>query len=253
MIVSLSLLILVSVNLAYAQSSGLYASTDKQSYEPGEQVTLTGSISQIANRNPVTIIVRNPIGNVYEVGQVELANDRFEHDFVLNDNAQGGIYTVNVRQDDKTTQIQFQVVAGQTQIIPVFDSENRVSGNNTGFIKYGNVEISTKERSVTISLNASGIQNGSVVEEYHVPKRVIDSIGGPLVVKENSGYVDCKQSDVGAERVLDCPVKSSTNEISFIGTSVIPEFGPGTASVLALGVMVALVVVSRNLFSCRIR
>ncbi|HJT09762.1 MAG TPA: hypothetical protein VJ771_03185 [Candidatus Nitrosotalea sp.] len=223
--VFLILLIFMSVNTVYAQNlTGISVSTNKPSYEAGDKVIITGSVQQATNENPVTIIVRNPIGNVYEVGQVLLLNNLFVHDFVLSDDAQGGTYTVNIRQDNLISKIQFQVIAGQTQIIPVFDSEIRVSGENTSLIKYGNVEVSTADNSIIIQMDATKIQNGSIPVEYHVPKRVVDVVGGQLVVKENGNDVDCTQTETDMERTLGCPIQAGTKELIIIGTTVIPEF-----------------------------
>ena len=244
--VLLSLLFFASAPLVYAQSSGLSASTNKQSYEPGDRVAITGIVQHVTDDNPVTVIVRNPIGNVYEVGQVPLSNNGFSQVFVLGDGARGGIYTVNIRQDDKTTQIQFQVTAGQIQIIPIFDNEIRVSGKNTNLVKYGNVEISKADNSIAIGVNASKIQNGTIIEEYHVPKRVIDTSNGHLAVKENGISIDCKQTNADVEWVVDCPVDAGVHEITIIGTYVIPEFGTTTMGILALGIVMILAFLSQN-------
>jgi predicted secreted protein with PEFG-CTERM motif len=242
-----SCMILISANSTYAQSpSGISASTNKQSYEPGDKVTITGMVQQLTNENPVTIIVRNPIGNVYEVGQTALLNNAFSHDFVLGDDSQGGIYTVNIRQGDETTQIQFQVTVGQIQVIPVFDSEIRVRGENTSLVEYGNVEVSTVDNSITIQVNTTKIQNGSIVEEYQIPKHVIDAPGGQIDVKENGNDIDCTQTESDVDRILDCPMQSGTNELTLTGTVVIPEFGTIATLILALSIMATIMVFSRN-------
>lgn len=223
--VFLVLSIFMSTGTVHAQNfTAISASTNEPSYEAGDKVIITGSIQQATNENPVTIIVRNPIGNVYEVGQVPLLNNLFVHDFVLSDDAQGGTYTVNIRQDNKISTIQFQVIAGQTQIIPVFDSEIRVSGENSSLIKYGNVEVSTADNSIVIQMDTTKIQNGSIPEEYHIPKRVVDAVGGQLVVKENGNDVDCTQTETDMERTLGCQIQAGTKELTIIGTTVIPEF-----------------------------
>src|SRR5574337_249956 len=245
-VILLSLLMFTTMSLAQAQTpSGLFASTNNTSYEPGDKVIITGSVQPVTDENPVTIIVRNPIGNVYEVGQVTLTNNNFVHKFVLSDDAQGGIYTVKIRQDEKTTQIQFRVIIGQTQIIPIFDSEIRVSGKNTSLIKYGGVKVSNADNSITITIDSTKLQNDSIMEEYHVPKRVIDTTG-QLEVRENGKSVDCTQTNLDTERILDCPIYEGTNEINMVGTSVIPEFGATTISTMAWGVMVMLLVFSQK-------
>lgn len=242
-----SCMILISVNFTYAQSQQeISASTNKQSYEPGDKVVITGTVQQITNENPVTIIVRNPIGNVYEVGQTALLNNVFSHDFVLSDDAQGGVYTVNIRQGDETAQIQFQVTVGQMQVIPVFDSGIKVRGENTSLIEYGNVEVSTVDNSITIQVNTTKVQNGPILEEYQIPKHVIDAPGGQIDVKENGNSIDCTQTESDIERILDCSIPPGTKELTFTGTTVIPEFGTTTALILALSIATLMIVFSRN-------
>jgi hypothetical protein len=240
-------IIVIPMNFAYAQDSqGITASTNKQSYEPGDKVIITGTVQQPANENPVTLIVRNPIGNVYRVGQTALHNNIFSYDFVLSNNVQGGIYTVNMRQSDRTDQIQFQVIVGQIQVIPVFDSNIIVRGENTSLVEYGNVEVSTVDNSITIQVNTTKIQNGSIIEEYQIPKSVIDTSGGQIGVKENGVGIDCTQTESDVEWILDCPMTSSIKELTLTGTVVIPEFGITAESVLALSMMVVTIIFSRR-------
>ena len=249
--VSLVLLIFMSTNTAHAQNlTGISVNTNKPSYEAGDKVIITGSVQQATNENPVTIIVRNPIGNVYEVGQVPLLNNLFVHDFVLSDDAQGGTYTVNIRQDNQISKIQFQVIAGQTQIIPVFDSEIRVSGENTSLIKYGNVEVSTADNSIVIQMDTTKIRNGSIPEEYHVPKRVVDAVGGQLVVKENGNDVDCTQTETEIERILGCPIQAGTKDLTIMGTTVIPEF-VDTPYILVFSIIAVMIFTRTSHFGFR--
>src|SRR5215467_12138129 len=75
----LSILIIPSLLFsAFAQSpTQIMANTDKSTYQSGDKVTINGTVENPVNENPVTIIVRNPIGNVYVVGQEKLLNSAF--------------------------------------------------------------------------------------------------------------------------------------------------------------------------------
>jgi len=57
------LIVITSITYAYAQSSEISATTNKQFYELGDKVVISGSV-QLVSGTPVTIIVRNPMGNV---------------------------------------------------------------------------------------------------------------------------------------------------------------------------------------------
>ncbi len=237
---------ITSVGNTYGQSSnGISVGTNKASYQPGDKVVITGSVPQIVNGNPVAIIVRNPIGNVYEVGQVTLLNNIFAHDFVISDDSPGGTYTINIKYGNQTAQVQFMVNVGQLQIISVFNSTIKVRGENTTLIKYGNVEVSTVDNSVSISLDTSRIPNGHVTEEYQIPKQVIDAPGGQLAVKEDSNQVACTQTETDVQRILECPIAAGTKQLMFMGTVVIPEFGPTPVVIFTIGILVALVAFSR--------
>lgn len=240
------LLIYPAGNFAFANPpDGLTTSTSNPTYEPGDQVIITGTVQPVTDNNPVTIIVRNPIGNVYAVGQIPLNNNMFVDEFVLGDNAQGGLYTVNIRQDNKTTQIQFQVITGLSQIIPVYESKIRVSGQNDDLIKYGNVQVSTALNSITISVDTSKMRNGPVMETFHIPKRVVDTNAGGLVVQEGGNIVSCTQRSSDVERVLDCPITKGITQITITGTSVIPEFGLSASLVFASSIAVAVIIFSK--------
>lgn len=118
------ILTLMSVNLVDAQiPTGVSASTNKQSYELGDTVIITGTVNQITSGNPVTIIVRNPIGNVYDVGQVQLTDNSFVHSFILSQDAQGGVYTVNIKQGSQAVRIQFLVTS---TVVPEFGTTTYV-------------------------------------------------------------------------------------------------------------------------------
>lgn len=246
-LVGLSLVLLVTIIPAYAQTSQLYASTNKMTYQPGDKVIITGSVPQIVNDDPTTIIVRNPIGNVYEVGQVKLLNKVFVHDFVLNDDALGGTYTVNIKYGGSSFQTQFSVNAGQLTLIPVLDGQIKVRTNGTELIQYGNVLVSPENKSITISMNSSNISEKTIMQEYQIPKTVIDYPGQQLIVKIDGNKITCTGTETPTERILDCPIPSKSNEIQFVGSVVIPEFGP-LAIVVLIPALIGSIIISKTKF-----
>src|SRR5712692_5780418 len=50
--------------------------TDKASYNDGDKLTISGTTQDFISGTPVSVIVRNPIGNVVEIAQVDLGSDR---------------------------------------------------------------------------------------------------------------------------------------------------------------------------------
>jgi hypothetical protein len=243
--IGLAFLILVVIIPVYAQTpSQLYASTNKMTYQPGDKVIITGSVPQIVNDNPATIIVRNPIGNVYEVGQVKLLNKIFVHDFVLNDDALGGVYVINVKYGDRSFQTQFSVNAGQLTLIPVLNNQIKVRTNGTELIQYDNVRVSTESKTITISMNSSALTGNKIMQEYQIPKVVIDYPGQQLIVKVDGNQITCTRTETSSERILDCLIPANSKEIQFVGSIVIPEFGP-VVSIVMFSALFASVLVSK--------
>src|SRR5574340_287353 len=239
----ISLLIIPSIVLPiYADgSSGITASVNKASYQPGDKVIISGSVGQIVNSNPVTIIVRNPMGNGYDVGQVTLLNNLFVHDFVLNDDSLGGMYDVNIKYSTVSTQLHFMLDAGSLSTIPVYDSEIKIRTNGTNPIKYGDVSVSTVDKTITISMDASGVQGSSANQQNQIPKKVIDAPGGNIILKANGNQILCAQSETDTMRILDCSIPANSTNIELAGTVVIPEFGPLAGLAISISVVAAIV------------
>ena len=238
-VLMISILMIFVVNNVNAQlgTSGIIATTDKHTYQPGSTVLISGSVAKVIDNNPVTIIVRNPIGNVYAVDQVSLSNNLFTHDFMLGEDAVSGIYDVEIKHGDQTGKLFFVVQEGQMQLIPVGDYSIKVRGNDTNLIKYSDVSVSTVDNSVTITVNASSISNGSVMQEFQIPKKIIDAPGALLVVKIDGLISQCTQIETSTDRIIDCMMPADSNQLQIFGTVVIPEFGPTTMLILTIGVL----------------
>ena len=233
----------------YADNSpGITASVNKPSYQPGDKVIISGSVGQIVNSNPVTIIVRNPMGNVYDVGQEKLLNNLFIHDFVINDDSMGGTYSVNIKYGSSSDQLYFVLNAGVLTTIPIFDNSPdhliKIRTNGTNLIKYGDVSVSTTEKTIKISMDTTKIIGGSVNQQYQIPKSIVDTPGGNIVLKVNGNQILCAQSETDTTRILDCSIPSNSNELELTGATVIPEFGPLAGLAIAISI-VAVVTLSR--------
>ncbi|MDE1770309.1 MAG: hypothetical protein KGI28_07150 [Thaumarchaeota archaeon] len=239
---------LLSISLiafpAYADSSGITAIANKDYYQQGDKVIISGSVTHVVDGNPVTIIIRNPMGNVYDVGQPDLLNNLFVHDFVINDNSIGGVYTATIRYDTQTTQVQFTINASVLTTIQVIDSQIKVRTNGTNLVKYGDVSVSPSNNEITIALDTSQVTTNIVDQQYQIPKRIVDTPGGEIVLKVDGNQIRCDQSETNIIRILDCPIPAGSKEIELFGTTVIPEFGPLAGLAISLSI-IAVVVLSR--------
>jgi predicted secreted protein with PEFG-CTERM motif len=237
-ILMISILAILAMHNVNAQlgTNGIIAITNKSTYQPDDKVIITGSVAKVVDSNPVTIIVRNPIGNVYEVGQVALSNNLFIHDFVLTDDITPGTYNVQIKHGTQTGQLTFVVYGSQLQLINVENYAIKVRGNNTNLIKYTDVSVSTIDDSLSISVNASAISN-SLMQEFQIPKVIVDAPDGSLIVKIDGAILQCGQTETTSDRILDCMIPASAKELTIIGTVVIPEFGPISVLILTVGIV----------------
>ncbi len=231
----LILIIYVPKNIiAQLPSDGITASTNSLSYKPGEKVTITGTVKDVTSGNPVTILIRNPIQNVYAVGQIEIHNNIFVYDFVINDNSKPGIYIVDIKHGEQFARLQFTVTAGLIQNIPVESSSIKVRGDALGLIKYKNVRISTQENSITMQLSIESSID-PIPQEFEIPKEVIDAEQF-LIVEADGKTLNCSETETSKSRILNCFIPQSARELKIIGTSVIPEFGSVALLVLILSI-----------------
>ena len=229
---------------AYADSSGITAIANKSYYQQGDKVIISGSVTHMVDDNPVTIIIRNPIGNVYDVGQSDLLSNLFVHDFVISDDSMGGVYTAVIKYGTQATQLQFTVNTSVLTTIQVIDSQIKIRTNGTNLVKYGDVSVSPSEKKITISLDTSQVKTNTVEQQYQIPKRIVDTPGGEIVFKTDGNQILCDQSETNIIRILDCPIPAGSKEIELFGTVVIPEFGPIAGLVISLSI-IAVVLVSR--------
>ena len=241
-----SLLIVSSIVLpAYADGGGITAISNKIYYQQGDKVIISGSVTHVVDGNPVTIIIRNPMGNVYDVGQPDLLSNLFVHDFVISDNSIGGVYTATIKYDTQTTQLQFTVNASVLTTIQVIDSQIKVRTNGTNLIKYGDVSVLPSDKKITIALDTSQVKTNVIDQQYQIPKKIVDTPGGEIVLKTDGNQILCAQSETDKIRILDCPIPIGSKEIELFGATVIPEFGSLAGLTIYLS-LIAVVVLSRT-------
>ena len=245
-IVSYSLFLLLIIyipknTIGQSSTDGITATTNSLSYKPGEKVTITGTVKDVISGNPVTILIRNPIQNVYAVGQVDIRNNIFVHEFVLNENSKPGTYTVDIKHGNQFFKLQFIVTSGVIQNIPVESSFIKVRGDELGLIKYKNAHVLPQENSITIELSVES-STDPIPQEFEIPKEVIDAEQS-LIVEADEKTLTCSETETNQLRIMDCFIPRSTKELKFIGTSVIPEFSSITLFVLALSLVSLIVLI----------
>ena len=243
--VFLVLITYTPTTIAQVDSDGITASINKSTYKTGEKVTITGTVKDGNFGTPVTILIRNPIQNVYDVGQVDLQNDIFVHSFVISDNSKPGIYTVTIKHGNQSTKLQFTVSTGLLQNIPVDGSTIKVRGDELGLIKYRNAQVSTEDNTITINLESVTGLDHNIMQEFAIPKEVINA-PETLTVEINGAILQCSETEAGSSRILNCIIPPSAREMKLIGTSVIPEFGQLAAWILIIGISSIIIFSSKT-------
>ena len=233
---------------SYADGGVLTAISNKNVYEQGDKVIISGSVPPVGNGTPVTIIIRNPMGNVYDVGQVDLLNNLFVHDFVINDNSLGGEYAVNVKYGSQTTQFHFTVNTSTLTVIQVIDSQIKIRTNGTNLVKYGDVSVLPANKKITIAMDTSSVKTDTIQQQYQIPKKIVDTPGGEIVLSVDGNRMLCGQSETDTMRILDCAIPAGSKELELSGTFVIPEFG-SLAGLVIVFAIISVIVLSKTKFT----
>jgi predicted secreted protein with PEFG-CTERM motif len=75
------------------------------------------------------------------------------------------------------------------------------------------------------------------MQEFQIPKTIIDAPGSLLVVKIDGLTSQCVQIETPSDRIIDCMIPVDATQLQIFGTTVIPEFGPVAMLILTIGVL----------------
>lgn len=221
----------------YAQTTNeISATTNKSTYKIGEKIVITGTVEK-PEGIPVTILIRNPIQNVYNVGQIDLSGNVFIHDFVISDTSKPGLYTVEIKYGTQKIMLEFIVNVGLIQTISIGNTAIKVMGDEIGVIKYKDAQISTQENSITIDVDTLTVTDLPIMQEFEIPKQVIDAPES-LIVEVNGALLNCSETKTNIARILNCLIPPDARVLKITGTSVIPEFGSVTVVILLISMTI---------------
>jgi predicted secreted protein with PEFG-CTERM motif len=237
-------------------SSPITVTTDKSSYNAGDKITISGGSSAYLSDTPVTIIIRNPIGNVIKVDQIPLGTDKTYSISVTASGAlwqAAGTYTVSVQlgSQERSAKTTFNFTG--VQVVPPVST---IPVDGTSFsIKYTiingtvlDIKADQPHTSIIVSIKTTG--DGILI--ITLPRALIDSKNSdgtdkPYVVSNDGNIAQFNEtSTTNTDRTLTIQFKNGTQQIAIMGTFVIPEFGPIAALVLAIAVVSIITVSSRT-------
>ena len=236
-------------------TGAITVTTDKPSYNDGDKVTISGTSSDYISGTPVTVMIRNPIGNIIKIDQVDLGTDKTYSTTVT---ASGGLwqaagtYTVSVQfgSKDRSAQTTFQFagsVGGAGNTIKVDGTDMSVTYSITNGKVLG-IKADTQSKSLIVSIQTTG----DGVLTITLPRGLIDSKSGSqdmayVVLNDGQENVDFQETGTTTtDRTLSIPFTDGTQEIEIIGTQIVPEFGPIAALVLAIAIISIIAVSAKT-------
>lgn len=254
MILMVSIMTLGVVS-AYAQAStaSITVATDKTVYSDGDQMTISGTVSTQLNV-PISIVVRDPSGNIVLLGQTSPNQDGAYSTVVT---AGGNLWTdigsyevdVTYGSKDNTAKTTFEFTGFMPTIPVVVQGQ---SYNVTYAITNGKVltilpDITTK--SLAIRIQPSGIGTITIT----IPRSLMDSKNSnqdkPFVVQDDGMSTTFNETRTDPNsRTLAIPFGSSNTQITIIGTTIgattsthaVPEFGPVVMIAFTVAMMSAI-------------
>ena len=237
-------------------ASSITVTTDKPSYNDGDKITISGSTRDYISNTPVTVIVRNPIGNVIKVDQVDLGTDRT---FSTALSAGGplwqaaGTYSVMVEfgSKDRSATTTFQFTGSSSNqpgnTIKVDGTDFSVTYSITNGKVLG-IKADVQSKSLIVSIQTTG----DGVLTITLPRGLIDAKSDNQTDNKFFVLTDLQEADfqetntASTDRTLSIPFSDGTSEIEIIGTWIVPEFGPIAALVLAIAIISIIAVSAKT-------
>ncbi len=238
-------------------SGAISVGTDKPSYNDGDKITISGTTKDYLGDTPLTLILRNPIGNVVTVNQIPVGSDKT---FSLTLTAGGalwqaaGTYSIFVQfggpDRSATTSFQFSGshVPGAANTIPVDGTNSSVTYSITNG-KVLDVKADTNSKSLIVSISTTG----DGVLTITMPRALIDAKKTDGTDDQYFVLNDGQENDqfqetatTTTDRTLQIPFSDGTSQIEIIGTIVIPEFGPIAIMVLAVAIVSIIAISSKT-------
>ncbi len=242
-----------------SSAAALTVTTDKPSYNDGDKIMISGTSQDYLADTPLTLIVKNPIGNIVKIDQITVGTDKTFSDSVLATGAlwqSAGNYSIFVQYGSSsrtaTTTFQFAGSTPQASSSPSTIPVDGTSYSITYTITNGKVldiKADTQSKSLDVTIQTTG--DGLLT--ITMPRALIDAKKSDgtddVFVVLNDGQENTQANETGTtntDRTLAIPFKNGTQQIEIIGTFVIPEFGPIAALVLTIAIISIIAISSKT-------
>lgn len=243
----------------------IVVNTDKESYDNGDVVKITGEVKEKLSGFPVSLQVIAANGNLVTVKQVDVNEDnKFTTEITAGGSLwkSSGMYTVKVLYgtESRTNETTFEFGSIGVTTTDVKQKGPKVKIENTDIdIAYEitNGEI-TKLTPIEDANSLIAMIKTTDAGELSItlPRTAIDAKIGDndddFFVLVDGNEVSFEENTTTTDRTLKIPFPEGAEEIEIIGTFVVPEFGSIAIFVLAIAVTSIIVMTTRsrlNVFS----
>ncbi len=229
--------------------------TDKASYSNGDKITISGMSRDYIPKMPISIIIRNPIGNIVYINQVDLNTNKTYSDTISTGGVLwqlAGAYNISVQfgGQDRIAQTSFEFsgsgVLPQSNILTINGTNFLITYTITGG-QVQDIRADTQAKSLIISIQT----DGDGILNMTLPRSLIDSrIGGQdeqfFVLNDDQESYFQETNTTNMNRTISIPFEDGTEQIEVVGTQVVPEFGPIAALVLAIAIISIIAVSAKT-------
>ncbi len=236
-------------------------STDKEAYEDGETITITGQVRDKLSGYPVTLQVIAANGNLVTVQQLDVSDEKTYGTEITAGGSlwkSAGTYTVKVLYgtDTRTAETTFEFggseggQSGPGKSIAVSGTDFLVNYSIRGG-KVISITPSIPDKSLIIEIETTSDGELTVT----LPRGLIDAKLGPdgqsgeddsFFVLVDGAEVDFDETTTSDDRTLTIQFEDGASEIEIIGTFVIPEFGAMAAIILAVAIVSIIAVSAKS-------
>jgi predicted secreted protein with PEFG-CTERM motif len=246
------------VGTAYAQTSSVTVDTDKDSYTTGDEITISGTVTNVQTGQKVLIRVMNPLGALARTDPVDVAADgSWSYEFPSGGPLmrESGDYRVIAGYRGISQETTFAFTATDS-----WRPWTVNIGGNPYVIRYQITggSLQTVAADVALSTMTFGISTtGEGTLKLQLPRTVMQALEVPNVPTDGADvdYVvfvdtidtefDESENAAAGTRELAIDFDAGTEEIEVVGTWIVPEFGAIAAIVLAVAIVGIIVATAR--------
>ena len=246
------------ISTANAQTTSVTVTTDKTAYISGEKITISGTVTNVQEGQPVLIQVFSPKVALVRTDPVTVAADgSWTYTFPSGGKLMGdsGAYEVRATYRGVTQEASFDFTAGEE-----WRTINAIIGGEPHEIRYqitgGTVESITGDVDLaTPTVTLGSTSNGSLrIELTRATMQALtvanqptggDDISYEVFVDTIPSNDTDEETATSAARILNIPFEAGAEDIDIVGTWIIPEFGAIAAIVLAVAIVGIIVATAK--------